>query len=226
MFLDEKNSTNSPRKRGRKPRENIQEQILEAASKLFRERGYYGVTVEDIALEARVSKGAIYHYIQHKADLVEGLHLIVHGTLRDTLRDILQSDLTPVEQLRKAIINHIRIVSAEMSYTTMLLQQEYIIPPEKKHRIIAFRDEYDRMFRQIIESGIRDGSLVNCNVKLVSFAIMGAANYIPHWYSPNGPLPKQEIAEAYAAYLIRGIAVNPESVEAGASGLGRPEERP
>ena len=44
-------------------------QVLQAAEKLFAERGFYPTTIDDIAKEARLAKGTIYLYFTSKVDL-------------------------------------------------------------------------------------------------------------------------------------------------------------
>jgi len=57
--------------------------------------------------------------------------------------------------------------------------------------------------------GVAAGVFVPCDPKLVGFAILGAVHWIPKWYNPAGPSPAREIAEAFAAYLVRGLTKQP-----------------
>ena len=43
------------------------------------------------------------------------------------------------------------------------------------------------------------------DTKLLSFAILGAVNWIPRWFNPEGPSTSQEIADQFADYLIAGL---------------------
>ena len=63
----------------------------------------------------------------------------------------------------------------------------------------------DVSLRHIVEEGIADGSIANCNPMLVSFAVAGAINWIGTWYKPAGSLQPEEIAEAYAQVLTGGL---------------------
>jgi hypothetical protein len=47
--------------------------------------------------------------------------------------------------------------------------------------------------------------------KLLSFAILGAVNWIPRWFNPSGPASSQEIGERFADYLIGGLRTAPGS---------------
>ena len=44
------------------------------------------------------------------------------------------------------------------------------------------------------------------DAKLLSFAILGAVNWIPRWFKPDGPASSQQIADCFADYLIGGLA--------------------
>ena len=49
------------------------------------------------------------------------------------------------------------------------------------------------------------GRFAQADAKLLSFAILGAVNWIPRWYNPDGPSSSQEIADRFADYLIAGL---------------------
>ena len=59
--------------------------------------------------------------------------------------------------------------------------------------------------REVLKEGVRSGAFVYADAKLLSFAILGAVNWIPRWYSPDGPSTSEEIAEKFADYLIAGL---------------------
>jgi hypothetical protein len=70
--------------------------------------------------------------------------------------------------------------------------------------------------RSYVEEGIRDGSIAACNVKLASFALAGAVNWIGTWYRPEGALSAEEIATQFADLLtqgLRGFEVRPVAVK-------------
>jgi hypothetical protein len=50
-----------------------------------------------------------------------------------------------------------------------------------------------------------DGRFVPGDPKLLSFAILGAVNWITRWFDPEGPATSTEIGRVFADYLIRGL---------------------
>ena len=59
--------------------------------------------------------------------------------------------------------------------------------------------------RQIIADGVASGAFGDRDAKLLSFAILGAVNWIPRWFKPDGPASSTEIADGFASYLIAGL---------------------
>jgi len=59
--------------------------------------------------------------------------------------------------------------------------------------------------RRVIENGVRSGVFGKIDAKLLSFAILGAVNWIPRWYQPDGPASSQDIADRFADYLVGGL---------------------
>ena len=57
----------------------------------------------------------------------------------------------------------------------------------------------------IIEDGIASGAFAPGDPKLLTFAVLGAANWITRWYDPRGPATSDEIGHAFADFLLRGL---------------------
>ncbi len=77
-------------------KEAAKTKIIQAARKVFAEKGYHDTTMDDIAKEIGVSKGALYSYFKSKEDLLKELSLQNHQTLRDIINTACKShDLTP-----------------------------------------------------------------------------------------------------------------------------------
>jgi len=92
----------------------------------------------------------------------------------------------------------------ELHGTAMFLDLEALSPPHLK-TIIAGRDQFDRGLRRVIEEGVRSGVFTPGDTKLRSFAILGALNWIPRWYNPDGPATSEEIADRFADFLLAGL---------------------
>jgi len=69
------------------------------------------------------------------------------------------------------------------------------------------RIRFEQAVRGVLEEGIAAGLFADADPKLLSFAILGAVNWIPRWFNPEGPASSQQIADRFADYLVAGLRV-------------------
>jgi len=188
------------------------EEILRQAASLFREKGYHGVTMDDIAEGLGVSKLSIYYYFESKESILYNINDLAHTKTLKNLKGIVNSEDPPETKLRLAIKNHINVLLAELSPATAALREEHSLLPENRNKLIKKRDQYDRMIRGIISEGIEKGVFIECDPKMAWFIIVGAVSHILNWYSPEGPLTKEQIGDFFAEFLIRMLLPTPPLV--------------
>ena len=87
-----------------------------------------------------------------------------------------------------------------------MLLEDKALRPEQQRAIIRRRDQAERRYRALVEEGIRDGSIGPCNPKIAVFALMGAINWVPKWYRPDGELSAAEVVEALVDLITSGLA--------------------
>lgn len=97
-----------------------------------------------------------------------------------------------------------QIILDELHGTALFLDLEALTPAHRR-AVVARRDRFDLGLRQVLRDGIAAGRFAPADPKLLSFAILGAVNWIPRWYQPKGPASSQEIADRFADYLIGGL---------------------
>ena len=78
-------------------KEEAKSRILEAANKVFAEKGYHEATMDDIAKRLGVSKGAIYLYFASKEDLFEAMCKTAPQAFKEILYSSFSTDTNPVQ---------------------------------------------------------------------------------------------------------------------------------
>ena len=179
-------------------------QILQSAAVAFRRLGYHGATVEQIATSLRMKKGNLYYYFRNKEEILFACHQYSLDRILDLLDDIERSDQEPDGKLRRLIVAFVHTILDELHGTTLFIDLEALTPSHLK-TIIARRDRVDRGMRQIIADGIAAGAFAASDPKLISFAILGAVNWIPRWFRVEGPASSQEVADRFADFLMAGL---------------------
>jgi AcrR family transcriptional regulator len=177
---------------------------LKAAAAACRRRGYHGATVEQIAGALKMKKGNLYYYFRNKEELLFGCHQYSLDRLLAILDDVQRQDMAPEEKVRRLIAAFVHTILDELHGTALLLDLEALSPAHLR-ATIERRDQFDRGLRQVLQEGIESGAFGIDDPKLISFAVLGAVNWIPRWYNPAGAATSDEIADQFASYLIAGL---------------------
>jgi AcrR family transcriptional regulator len=177
--------------------------ILRAAAPIFRERGFADAGMREIAEAAELSPANLYHYFKGKDEI---LYYCQDRALDRMLAGIAVARGTTDarERLRAVLTTHVLTMLDEVEGATAHLQVESLAP-RLRAQIVAKRDRYERAVRRLVGEVARDASL-DADAALITRAMLGALNWTVTWYRPAGPKSPRQIADALAAYLLRGLA--------------------
>ena len=212
------------RPRNLDPTASTRVEILKSAAKAFRKLGYHGATVEEIAAALHMKKGNLYYYFKNKEEILFACHQFSLDQLTSLLEEIEQSHANPDAKLRRLIVAFVHTILDELHGTALFLDLEALTPPHLK-AVIVRRDRFEQGVRRVLEEGMKIGVFAPGDPKLLAFALFGAVNWIPRWFSPQGPATSQEIADRFADYLIGGLRARP-SPEANHQSLNPPFAAP
>jgi AcrR family transcriptional regulator len=186
------------------PHASTRVDILKSAAAAFRRLGYHGATVEQIGAALHMKKGNLYYYFKNKEEILFACHQYSLDRLMEMLATIENADATADQKLRQLIVAFVHTILDELHGTALFLDLEALSPAHLK-AVIVRRDRFDHGMRRIVEQGIASGLFAASDAKLLSFAILGAVNWIPRWFNPAGPSTSQQIADRFADYLIAGL---------------------
>ena len=138
--------------------EVTEERILEAAQRLFLEKGYDRTTIQDIVNElGGLTKGAVYHHFKSKEEILDkvGDQQFFQNNPFEAVKQ--RKDLNGLEKLREAV----RLNQSDTSRTQLTIQ---MLPLRKNpHLLVEMIDSNRRVLTpyvlELLEEGNRDGSL-------------------------------------------------------------------
>jgi len=180
-------------------------EIVEAATRIFREKGYHAASMRDIAGAVGLLKGSLYHHISSKQELLFEIFETGMQAAITTLEDVACSNLPPADKLRLAITRHIEFITGNLDQATVFVMEARALNPTQRRRVIAQRDRFDRLFRGIIQEGIEAGVFRPVDTTVVTFALMGMHNWLILWYREEGRLSPQEIAAIFVDLVLNGL---------------------
>ena len=181
-----------------------QDAILRSVGSVLRNSRLSSLTIQDIASELGMTKGNLYYYFKDKQDILYQCHMRCMDISLRALQDAMARGGAPSEKLRILLIGHIHGILDDGFGSILQTDLESFWPDQRK-RYIRKRDDLERGVRILIEAGVLLGEFECDNVKLAGFSILGAINWIPKWYHPNGPFSSDQIAEEMTDYFLRGL---------------------
>jgi TetR/AcrR family transcriptional regulator, cholesterol catabolism regulator len=187
--------------------------MLSVASVLFWQKGYQGTTMREIAKAYGCKPANIYNFFPNKEAILYNMLLDQMKRLISLVQPLAHDPKArPVEQLRALILEHLtHTLNYKKSYKLLFDVGLDNLSPAKKRDIVQLRDEYDRIVQGILERGIASGEFRRIDTKLCSFAIASMITRTILWYSPNGPLSVNEIADFILNFAVYGL--KPEGVK-------------
>jgi AcrR family transcriptional regulator len=179
-------------------------EILRSAAAAFRRRGYHGASVEEIARALHMTKGSLYYYFRDKEEILYFCHDHSLDILLDLLARVEKEGGPPEDRLRTLILAFVHMIIDELRGTALTMDLQALSPRLLK-KVIAKRDRFDRGIRRILREGMAAGAFAPGDPKLLTFAILGAVNWITRWFDPKGPARSEEIGRTFADFLLAGL---------------------
>ena len=185
-------------------REMKRNALLREAGRAFKQNGFHQTTLDDIAKALNVTKGALYHYVRNKHDILYRCHEWALELGDEALAHAQAEGIDGAGKVEVLVRHLVENLTGDLGEIAVLTEVEAL---HSEHRQIIQRrcDKFDRAFRKILEEGISDGSIRRCDARMAEFWIMGALNWIPKWYSPGGEQTTHELAAKFSDFVINGV---------------------
>lgn len=179
-------------------------EILSSALSAFRENGYHGTTLAEIARQLGLRKSTLYHYFPDKEAILYACHRRALDELDRAGEEALRRHESAPERLAHIIREHVRVMTDTLQGSSLAFE----IPAlslEHQAEVVAARDRYENRLREVIREGVARGEFRPVDPKIAAFAILGAVNWIARWYDPAGSLAAPELGARFVDHLVGGL---------------------
>jgi AcrR family transcriptional regulator len=181
------------------------DQILDAAERLFSERGYHATTIREIARELQIEGGSLYSHISGKQDLLYEIVLRGSEQFLRAAREVIASGGTARAQLRALIRRHLAIVAESTPRAVVHFHEWRHLDAARQAAIRQRRDEYEGYVRRIIRAGIERGEFAPGDERLIGLHVLSLLNWTYQWYRPGGTWNAENLADHLFDQLMRGL---------------------
>ena len=157
--------------------------LLNAAARLFEQKGYARTTVRDIAAEVGILSGSIFHHFANKEDILYNVMQEVTVYARARMQEAVAAAESPREQLRACIQCELEAIHGLAVPGFSILVLEWRSLSEKNQRkILQLRDDYERIWRDALL--LANGA--DADPALTRRLLQGALTHTHTWFQPRG----------------------------------------
>jgi AcrR family transcriptional regulator len=182
-----------------------QQMLLAAAVRLFSANGYDQTSLQEIAEEAGLTKGALYYHFKSKEDVLRRVHDDMIEEIIADSRPVVEAGLTPAETLRELIHVHMRAIEMRGDSIRVFLRERRGFSAANWRDIKKHRDEIETMFVDVIAAGQRAGQFgLTSDPRLLAFGVLGMICWATEWFRPDRR-PASEIADVFADMALCGL---------------------
>ena len=203
-----------PRETKRRPRspsggyapEETRQALIDSALALFGQKGYAVTSVQEITEAAGVTKGAFYHHFESKQELLQLIHDEFLDYQLALLKMALDQDVDSETRLRDLMRSLLMAAAKYMANVIVFYQERRHLTGPHFKAMKRKRDEFDRLFLEVLERGIKDGTFRDdLDPRILGLGILGMYAWVHQWYRPNGRLSAEHIADIFIALTLDGL---------------------
>jgi AcrR family transcriptional regulator len=181
--------------------------ILQSAAQVFRQKGFHGASMADIAEAVQLQKASLYHHFSSKQEILLELLDRALQMVTEHMAEVMAREISADQKLRLAMRTYLKTLSEQGDLVSVLLLEFRSLEPDFFARHVPNRDRFERMWRDLIQQGVDEGAFYCDNVSMASRGLLGAMNWTVTWYRRNGPMTMEQIADYFADLFLQGLSV-------------------
>lgn len=184
-------------------RSDSRRNLILAAAKLFREKGYQKTTVRDLAAAVGMQSGSLFYHFKNKEEILcevmyEGVDNVSKHVGAAAERDYANAR----DRLVAMSVAHLEVLlGADSASLAVMLYEWQNLPEALRRKIVILRNGYEAQWH-IAFNQARDAGLWKGDERLTARLFLGGLNWMTQWYSESGPLSVPDISARIVDQLL------------------------
>src|SRR4051812_8231103 len=179
--------------------------IIDASARVFAQRGYHATGIVELCEVNGLGKGAFYHYIGSKEELLAAIHDRVMDEVMLGAERVAGAGGTPSEQLSMLGEELLDVIHRYPDHVWVFLHEFPALTGERAEQFRKRRREYERRVEAVLKAGVKSGEFRKVAPWLTARAWLGMHNYTYLWLKPGGRLSARDVAKPFADIFRRGL---------------------
>jgi AcrR family transcriptional regulator len=180
--------------------------IIDTSARVFAQGGYHGTGIAELCEANDLGKGALYHYIGSKEELLVAITDLVMGEVQAGVDRVVASRGTSLERLRLLGTDYLDVLVRYPDHVWVLLHEFPALTGERATDFHKRRHVFESAVEEIIREGVKAGELRKVEPRLAALAWLGMHNHAYLWLRPGGRWSARRVAEQFADVFVDGTA--------------------
>jgi TetR/AcrR family transcriptional regulator, cholesterol catabolism regulator len=185
---------------------NTRRDVVEAAGRLFADRGYHGTSMRDLGRELGMLGSSLYSHVDSKQDLL--VEVVEEGArlFESSAAAAVGESNDPVERLRSLIAGHVGVIVDNLDVARTFLNEARVLDDAHRARVVDARDRYEAVFRSVLADGAQAGVFrSDLDPRTEAIFVLSVLNAVERWYRPDGPIDPSGLADRIFRFVMTGL---------------------
>jgi AcrR family transcriptional regulator len=181
------------------------DEIIDTSARVFARQGYHATGIAELCTVNGLGKGAFYHYIESKEELLAAIHDRVMDEVMLGADRVASAGGTPSAQLTMLGVELLDVIHRYPDHVWVFLHEFPALTGERADRFRVRRQAYEQQVEGVLQAGIDSREFRDLDPKLTALAWLGMHNYTYLWLKVNGRLSAHDVGGPFADIFLHGI---------------------
>ena len=181
------------------------DEIIDASARVFARQGYHATGIAELCAVNGLGKGAFYHYIESKEELLAAIHDRVMDEVMLGADRVAEAGGTPSAQLTMLGDELLDVIHRYPDHVWVFLHEFPALTAARAEQFRTRRRKYERRVEAVLQAGIHAGEFRALDARLTALAWLGMHNYTYLWLKPGGRVSARDVAKQFSEIFVFGI---------------------
>ena len=192
----------SPRRANWQARRRV---IIDTSAPVFARHGYHATGIMELCAANDLGKGALYHYIGSKEELLAAIHDRVMDEVMLGADRVAVAGGSPSQQLAMLGDELLDVIHRYPDHVWVFLHEFPALTGDRAAQFRERRRGYEQRVEDVLQAGVDSGEFRDLEPRLTAMAWLGMHNYTYLWLKAGGRLTARDVAKPFAEIFMRGI---------------------
>jgi AcrR family transcriptional regulator len=180
------------------------DRVLRSATVLFARNGYHATGMAEIADSLALGRGALYHHIQSKQNLLLEISVSPLEELIGLASGIASLDISAEAKLRRIARAHLAHLAAHRAMWTVSLYESRALAGTDRDQLQTLRNDYQAIWAAVLQECARESVTAEVT-PLQTRGILSLFNSTYRWLDRDGLVPTDQVADIYVDLVLDGL---------------------